>query len=100
MLKYENIQRGTKVRAWDHRPASDRADCYLEGEVVAHDTTHPEGHFLIVLITTEGDSERAQAGHSREGLCARVPMETTFEWEDHERVEILKLPALRPASIF
>jgi len=86
MLKYEHIEPGQKIRAYDFEPYGDwRDDMYIEGVVVSHDHHH-EAKVLVVECKKDcGPKAHEQFGPnrpSRVGNTIFVPMEIAFlEWD-------------------
>jgi len=87
MLKYEHIEVGTRVKAYDHEPFPGREERYLEGEVCQHITDQFGVKFLLVRVSK--DATFTKPGHTRVGLYVHVPMEMMFEYDEVDRVQVI-----------
>lgn len=85
MLKYEHIEKYTKIRAYDFEF---RRDCYIEGEVQGH-VNWSGVKFLKVFCWRDVFEGVENTG--RAGDYVHVPMQVGFEEEWNEpRIVILK----------
>jgi len=88
MLKYEHIQNGQTIKAFDHPPFPERRPMYFEG-VVEGRTTDGFADFLTVRCTKDATF---LGDHNRVGLIVNVPMEIFDEdsdYTDEARVQVL-----------
>lgn len=90
-LKYEHIQPGTRIRAWDFERAEGRRDRYVEGVVVKHVWHH--GAKMLEIIA-DVDTAFTTPTHTRVDRAVLVPMETMMEdlfekFHGGDRVEVL-----------
>lgn len=93
-LKYEHIQPGQRIRAYDHVPAEGRTLRYLEGEVQQHYTDQFGVRFLLTTVekdTTFCGNRDPRTG-DRVGLYVYVPMEIFAE--DEEYVEVPRVQVI------
>lgn len=87
MLKFEHIQPGARIKAYDFEPYPGRSERYVTGTVVEH--TFEQGAKFLV-IDCDGDTAfRPDSGHSRIGERVFVPMEMLFEYDTVDRVQVL-----------
>ena len=85
MLKYEHIQPGSHIRAYDFKPSEGREDLYVEGEVIEHVNITGFKALKIVCDFDSGAGENPE--YSRVGMEVYVPMECTHDYD--ERVTVL-----------
>jgi hypothetical protein len=86
MLKFEHIEPGTRVRAYDHEPFPGRPERYLEGTVVRHED---KDFAKWLVVECEADATFTKPDHNRIGLEVYVPMEMLFEYDEVDRVRVL-----------
>lgn len=83
MLKFEGIEIGTRIRAYDFKPMSDQPDWYVEGVITAAGMTD-EGYKAYTVAV---DVDTVHTDDPRKTVFA--PMEVfMMEWD--ERIQILE----------
>jgi hypothetical protein len=87
MLKFEHIQPGTRIKAYDFEPIPGRPERYVTGTVVKHDEHQGAG---VLVIECDGDFAFPEE-HNRVGLEVLVPMELVFEYDFTDRVQVLEV---------
>lgn len=87
LLKYEHIEPGTRVRAYDFEPMQGREERFVEGVVSRHDWW---AHAKVLVIDCDRDTLWDRPPRSRVGEEVFVPMETSMEdsW-DTPRVQVI-----------
>jgi hypothetical protein len=76
------------IRSYDFRPAPDRADCYVEGEVVEVDHDYHGARCYLIKVTREGWLEGQGDQPGRRGAEIAVPYEVSFN-EYHGRLSLI-----------
>ena len=78
MLKYEHIEAGTIIRAYDHQPMTGREEYYVQGEVIGTCTKWGADFLIMVpaMDTTFKDYP------NRVGVEVLVPQEIVREYTD------------------
>lgn len=100
MLKFENAANvGDTIRAYDFRPASDRPDSYLEGEVIEkgaiYAKPHPDASREVYMCdgytvrVTESQTGSFEHDVERLGCILYVPFEIGGPSEFDNRVEVI-----------
>lgn len=84
MLKYEGIEVGTQIRAYDFEVFGDRKPCFIEGKILNADTVQG---VKVYTVQTTRDVFQGEDTERRVGSLIYVPMETMFDWKG--RVEVL-----------
>ena len=85
MLKYEGLEVGTVIKAFDFEPFPGRRDRYITG--VIQNTETRDGAAMYV-IKVEEDSSFTDPAHNRIGLYMFVPMEMFMDYEN--RISVIK----------
>lgn len=83
MLKFAGIKVGSKIRAYDFKPMSDRPDSFVEGVITAAGMV-PEGGMAYTIDVT-ADSVFESGGRT----VVHVPMQVAFLEYDN-RIEVLE----------
>lgn len=97
MLKYEGIEIGSRIRAYDHKPSPDRKELFVEGEVIR--VTEGCG-FKAYEIFCEMDSNinDPSVKGSRVYQNIFVPMGISFMEYDN-RVQVVAPPCGKVSSL-
>ena len=81
MLKFQNIAKvGQTIRAYDFKPMAGRADCFVEGEVLAIDNSQGYKAFKI-RVTKDVFDNKEYTAFGYGGRVTKevfVPMEVSF----------------------
>ena len=86
MLKFEGIEIGTTIKAFDFEPFPGRRDRYVVGKYVRSEWDMGAKFFVI-----ECEEDSAFTGdYNRIGLEVLIPMEMTFDYD--ERVTVVAEP--------
>jgi hypothetical protein len=92
MLKYEHIQAGQTIKAYDHPPFPERRPMFFEG--VVEGTMEDRGGVMFLKVRCTKDATFL-GDHNRVGLIVNVPMEIFDEDVDYsemsgeDRVQVL-----------
>ncbi len=91
MLKFQHIEPGKMIRAYDFQPHEDRAECFVEGKVIRHDKNREGAYMLVIHCTIDvfGGERLPVEKYSRAGEEVFVPMEISASSEYDNRVTII-----------
>lgn len=78
MLKFEGINVGTKIKAYDFEPMEGRRDRYVTGEIL--DTVVRDGAKFYVVHCHKDSAFGPD--HNRIGRAVLVPMEMCFDYDE------------------
>jgi len=90
-LKFEGIEVGTKIRAYDFVPMKGREECYVEGVIVRFDSQTYKGY--IIECTYDSWNDHEDAGDDRIGRVGsevKVPMGIAGSSEFDERITVIE----------
>ena len=91
MLKFEDIELGTTIKAFDFQPFPGRRDRYVVGKYVRSEWDMGSKFFVILC-----EEDSAFTGdYNRIGLEVLVPMELMFDY-DERVVEMSKPLTVKP----
>lgn len=80
MLKYQHIQPGTRIRAYDFKPREGVEDWFVEGVVECH-IEHEGALFLEMIVDKDSSGVRV-------GERVGAAMETLYEFDG--RIQVLE----------
>lgn len=76
-LKFEGLEKGTAIRAFDFEPLEGRPDQYIEGKIININPKWIDYDCYAILIDHDTTPKMP-----RKGRVAYVPMETTFDFDN------------------
>ena len=77
MLKFEGLEIGTVIKAFDHRPMEGRDDLFIKGKIVGIS----EPVFKCYELEVTEDTCFPES-HTRVGQTILVPMGTLFDFDE------------------
>jgi len=83
MLKFEGIELGATIKAFDFEPMEGRRDRYIVGNITDTAERHGAKFYVVECVSDSAFPE----GNNRIGLDIYVPMEMCMDFD--ERVEVM-----------